>query len=92
MMRFLTAGESHGPGLVTIVDGLPAGLAFLTEGLAAELERRRRGYGRGPRMRIERDSVEILAGVRYGVTTGAPVGVLIRNTEWERFEAMLSPE
>jgi len=92
MMRFLTAGESHGPGLVTIVDGLPAGLAFLTEGLAVELERRRRGYGRGPRMRIERDTVEILAGVRYVVTTGAPVGVLIRNTEWERFEAMLSPE
>ncbi|GBE21374.1 MAG TPA: chorismate synthase [Actinobacteria bacterium] len=92
MMRFLTAGESHGQGLVTIVDGLPAGLGFLREGLAAELERRRQGHGRGARMRIERDIVEILAGVRYGVTTGAPVAVLIRNTEWERFAATLSPE
>ncbi|NIA26063.1 MAG: chorismate synthase [Gammaproteobacteria bacterium] len=92
MMRFLTAGESHGQGLVTIVDGLPAGLGFLREGLTAELERRRQGYGRGSRMRIEHDSVEILAGVRYGVTTGAPVAVLIRNAEWERFASTLSPE
>ncbi len=92
MLRFLTAGESHGKGLVTIVDGLPAGLAFLAEGLEAELRRRRQGHGRGPRMRIEADEVEILAGVRHGVTTGAPLAVLIKNTEWERFEEIMSPE
>lgn len=92
MIRFLTAGESHGKGLVTIVDGLPAGLAFLKEGLEAELGRRRQGYGRGPRMRIEADEVEILAGVRHGATTGAPLAVLIKNTEWERFEEIMSPE
>ena len=92
MLRFLTAGESHGQGLVTIVDGLPAGLAFLEGGLSAELKRRRQGYGRGPRMRIERDVIKILSGVRYGKTTGAPVAVLIENTEWERFSSILSPE
>jgi chorismate synthase len=92
MLRFLTSGESHGQGLVTIVDGLPAGLEFLQSGISAELQRRRHGYGRGPRMRIEEDDVEILGGVRYGMTTGAPVSVLTRNTEWERWRSTLSPE
>jgi chorismate synthase len=92
MLRFLTAGESHGRGLVVIVDGLPAGVPVALEGLEAELARRRRGHGRGARMRIERDEITILAGVRYGLTTGAPVAVVVGNTEWERWEPVLSPE
>lgn len=83
MLRFLTAGESHGPGLVATVEGLPAGLAFDAEGLAAELARRRLGYGRSPRMGLEQDRIEILGGIRHGVTLGSPVSVLIRNTEYE---------
>jgi chorismate synthase len=85
MIRFLTAGESHGPGLVTVVEGLPKGLQFVAAGLGDELARRRLGYGRGPRMRIERDELEILGGVRFERTLGSPVAVLIRNTEWERW-------
>lgn len=92
MLRFLTAGESHGRGLVTIVDGLPAGLRVNSTELADELERRRRGHGRGARMRIEQDHLTVLAGVRYGVTTGAPVSVMIGNSEWERWERVLTPE
>lgn len=83
MLRFLTAGESHGPGLVATIEGLPAGLEFDRDGLAAELARRRLGYGRSPRMGLEQDQLEILGGVRHGVTLGSPVSVLIRNTEYE---------
>jgi chorismate synthase len=92
MLRFLTAGESHGPGLVTIVEGLPGGLAVSGEGLAAELARRRLGFGRGRRMQIERDELEILAGVRLGKTLGSPVAVVVRNTEWPKWEREMSPE
>ncbi len=92
MLRFLTAGESHGPGLVTIVEGLPAGLALSADGLGAELARRRLGYGRGRRMRLERDELEILGGVRFGLTLGSPVAVLIRNTEWPKWQTEMSPE
>ncbi|MGH8937477.1 MAG: chorismate synthase [Acidimicrobiia bacterium] len=92
MFRFLTAGESHGPGLVTIVEGLPAGLAVSREGLAAELARRRLGFGRGRRMQIELDELEILAGVRFGKTLGSPVAVVVRNTEWAKWEREMSPE
>jgi len=77
---------------VTIVDGLPAGVQIALDDLKAELTRRRRGHGRGARMRIEQDEITILAGVRYGLTTGAPVAVLVGNTEWERWEPVLSPE
>jgi chorismate synthase len=91
MLRFLTAGESHGPGLITIVEGLPKGLRVSAEGLASELSRRRRGHGRGARMSIERDEVEILGGVRHGRTLGSPVATLIRNTEWPRWEKAMSP-
>lgn len=84
MLRFLTAGESHGPGLVAIVEGVPAGLAFDRDGLAVELSRRRLGYGRSPRMGIEQDKVEILGGVRHGHTLGSPISVLIHNTEYEQ--------
>jgi len=92
MLRFLTAGESHGPGLVTIVEGLPAGLPFAAGDLAAELARRRLGFGRGKRMLIEGDQLEVLGGVRFGITLGSPVAVLIRNTEWPRWEGEMSPE
>lgn len=92
MIRFLTAGESHGPGLVAIVEGLPAGLPFSTSELAAELARRRMGYGRGNRMKLEKDELEILAGIRHGETLGSPVAVLIRNTEWPRWAEEMSPE
>lgn len=91
MLRFLTAGESHGPALVTIVEGLPKGLDVDVSGLAAELTRRRHGYGRGKRMSIEQDEIEILGGVRHGRTLGSPVAVLIRNTEWPRWREIMSP-
>ncbi|MDJ0663680.1 MAG: chorismate synthase [Acidimicrobiia bacterium] len=92
MLRFLTAGESHGPGLVTIVEGLPAGLAVSGEGIAAELARRRLGHGRGRRMSLERDELEILGGVRFGETLGSPVAVVIRNTEWPKWQQEMSAE
>jgi len=82
VLRFLTAGESHGPALVVTVEGLPAGLPILVDGVATELARRRLGYGRGPRMRFERDELEILGGVRHGRTLGSPVAIVIRNSEW----------
>jgi len=91
MIRFLTAGESHGPALTTIVEGAPAGLPFDAEGLAEELARRRLGHGRGPRMRLEKDEIEILGGVRFGRTLGGPISVIIRNTEWERWSEEMSP-
>lgn len=92
MLRFLTAGESHGPGLVTIVEGLPKGLDVELGDFAGELARRRHGYGRGKRMAIEADEVEILGGVRHGATLGSPVAVLIRNTEWPKWQEVMSPE
>jgi chorismate synthase len=78
----LTAGESHGPALVVTVEGLPAGLPILLDDIAAELARRRLGYGRGPRMRFEQDEIEFLGGVRHGRTLGSPVAILIHNSEW----------
>ena len=92
MIRFLTAGESHGPGLVTIVEGVPAGLTVTRDGLGAELARRRLGYGRGARMKIEQDKLEILGGIRHGRTLGSPVAVIIRNTEWPRWKEEMSPD
>jgi chorismate synthase len=82
VLRFLTAGESHGPALVVTVEGLPAGLPILLDDIAAELARRRLGYGRGPRMRFEQDEIEFLGGVRHGRTLGSPVAILIHNSEW----------
>ena len=84
MLRFLTAGESHGPALVVTVEGLPAGLPVTVEDLGVDLARRRLGYGRGPRQRFEVDKIEIIGGVRHGRTLGSPVAVLIHNTEWSR--------
>ncbi len=92
MLRYLTAGESHGPGLVTIVEGLPAGLEVSMEKLSSELARRRLGFGRGKRMDIEVDELEVLGGIRHGHTIGAPVAVVIRNTEWEKWSEVMSPD
>ncbi|HEX9467741.1 MAG TPA: chorismate synthase [Acidimicrobiia bacterium] len=91
MLRYLTAGESHGPALTVVVEGLPAGLPVLVEHVADELARRRLGFGRGPRMRFERDDVEILGGVRHGVTLGSPVAIVIHNTEWSKWQEEMSP-
>jgi chorismate synthase len=82
VLRYLTAGESHGPALVVTVEGLPAGLPILIDDVGDELARRRLGYGRGPRMRFEKDEVEFLGGVRHGRTLGSPLAILIRNSEW----------
>lgn len=91
MLRFLTAGESHGPGLVTIVEGLPKGLPVDLSDFADELERRRQGHGRGRRMSVESDDLEILAGIRHGMTLGSPVAVVVRNSEWPKWESIMSP-
>jgi chorismate synthase len=91
-LRYLTAGESHGPALVAILEGLPAGLPVSVEAISAELARRRHGYGRGPRMKIERDALEIVGGVRGGLTLGSPVGMLIRNSEWSKWAHVMPIE
>lgn len=92
MLRFLTAGESHGPGLVTIVEGLPKGIEITAEHFAKELARRRHGHGRGARMSLEQDELEILGGVRHGRTLGSPVAVVVRNTEWPRWREVMAVE
>jgi chorismate synthase len=91
VLRFLTAGESHGKALVVIVEGLPSGLPLLAEEVAGELARRRLGYGRGPRMRFEADEVALLGGVRHGRTLGSPVAIEIANTEWPKWAEEMSP-
>ena len=91
MLRYLTAGESHGPALVVVVEGVPAGLAITVEQIGDELARRRLGFGRGPRMRFERDDVELIGGVRHGLTLGSPVSVVIHNTEWPKWQEEMSP-
>ena len=90
MLRFLTAGESHGPSLTVIVEGLPAGLAVSGEQIGDELARRRIGYGRGPRMRFERDELRLSAGIRHGRTLGSPVAIEILNSEWPKWEQEMS--
>ena len=92
MLRYLTAGESHGKGLVVIVEGLPAGLAVTADDVQGELARRRLGFGRGPRMRFERDELTLLGGVRHGRTLGSPLAIEIANTEWPKWEQEMSPE
>jgi chorismate synthase len=91
VLRFLTAGESHGRALVVIVEGLPAGLELSLDDLQGELARRRLGYGRGPRMRFEADELTLVGGVRHGRTLGSPVAIMIGNTEWPKWEQEMSP-
>src|SRR5919199_5473944 len=92
MFRFTTAGESHGRALVAIVEGLPAGLAVDVEQVNRELERRQWGYGRGGRMKIERDRAEILSGVRHGRTLGSPVALLVENKDWANWTDVMAAE
>ena len=92
MLRFLTAGESHGPGLTVVVDGLPAGVSVLREAIDADLRRRQGGYGRGGRMKIETDTVEVLSGVRHGRTLGSPVSLLVRNKDHANWSDVMSPD
>ncbi len=91
MLRYLTAGESHGPALTVIVEGVPAGLSVSVDAIGDELARRRLGFGRGPRMRFERDDVELVGGVRHGTTLGSPVAIVIHNTEWPKWVDEMSP-
>ncbi|HYM44593.1 MAG TPA: chorismate synthase, partial [Solirubrobacteraceae bacterium] len=90
-LRLITAGESHGPGLTCIVEGLPAGLALDPDQLNADLARRQLGHGRGGRMKIERDAAEVTAGVRHGRTLGGPVALQVRNRDYANWEDRMSP-
>jgi chorismate synthase len=92
MLRFLTAGESHGPALTVVVEGLPAGVPVDRAALDAELKRRQGGHGRGGRMQIESDAVEVLSGVRHGRTLGSPVTLVIRNRDHENWRDVMSPD
>src|SRR5918994_3335920 len=92
MLRFLSAGESHGQALVVTVDGMPAGLQLDIDALNEQLRRRQGGYGRGRRMAIESDRAEILTGVRHGRTTGAPIALLIRNRDWVNWQQTMHVE
>ena len=91
MLRYLTAGESHGRALVVIVEGMPAGLLVTVEDIQRGLARRRLGFGRGPRMRFEADEVSLVGGIRHGRTLGSPVAIEIANTEWPKWETEMSP-
>jgi chorismate synthase len=91
-LRWLTAGESHGPALVATLEGLPAGVPITTEMVADHLARRRLGYGRGARMKFERDEVTFLGGVRHGLTMGSPVAVMVGNTEWPKWEKVMAAD
>jgi len=91
MLRFLTAGESHGRALVVIVEGMPAGLLVTAEDIQRGLARRRLGFGRGPRMRFEADEVSLVGGIRHGRTLGSPIAIEIANTEWPKWETEMSP-
>ncbi|MFD8985299.1 chorismate synthase [Streptomyces sp. NPDC059564] len=91
-LRWLTAGESHGPALVATLEGLPAGVPVTTELVADHLARRRLGYGRGARMKFEQDEITFLGGVRHGLSLGSPVAVMIGNTEWPKWETVMSAD
>ncbi len=92
MLRFLTAGESHGELLMGVIEGVPAGLLIRVTDIDRDLARRQAGYGRGNRMKIEKDSVKIYTGVRWGRTLGSPIGLMIRNKDWENWRDKMSPD
>lgn len=91
MIRFTTAGESHGQALVSVLEGMPAGLALVAADIDGQLARRQQGYGRGRRMQIETDRAEILSGVRAGETLGSPIALLIRNADWKNWREIMDP-
>ncbi len=91
-LRFLNAGESHGPALTAIIEGIPSNLRVSSEYINKELARRQRGYGRGGRMKIEKDKVEILSGVRFGYTLGSPITLMIKNKDWENWKDIMAVE
>ena len=92
MLRWLTAGESHGPALVAVLEGLPAGVRITSELIAEELQRRRAGYGRGARMSFEQDAVEVLGGLRHGVSLGSPLAIRVGNSEWPKWEQVMAAD
>lgn len=92
MLRWITAGESHGPELVAVLEGLPAGIAITTADVQAALARRRLGYGRGARMKFEQDEVSLSGGVRHGLTMGGPVAITVGNTEWPKWQEVMSAD
>jgi chorismate synthase len=92
MLRFLTAGESHGQALVAILEGMPAGLSIDFEAITTQLRRRQTGYGRGRRMAIESDRAQALSGIRHGVSTGAPIALQIPNKDWENWQRTMHVE
>src|SRR5574341_114870 len=89
MLRYLTAGESHGPGILAVLEGMPANVPVTAEDVNRDLARRQGGYGRGGRMKIERDEAVILSGVRAGKTLGSPIALLIRNRDWENWKQIM---
>jgi chorismate synthase len=92
MLRFLNAGESHGPALTAIIEGYPSNVKITTDRINKELARRQKGYGRGGRMKIEKDTVEILSGVRFGITLGSPITLMVRNKDWENWTDIMAIE
>src|SRR3954454_17708035 len=92
MLRWLTAGESHGPSLVAILEGLPAHVQVTSSDIADALARRRLGYGRGARMKFEQDQVTITGGVRHGETLGGPIAIQVGNTEWPKWKQVMSAD
>jgi chorismate synthase len=92
VLRWMTAGESHGPALVAIIEGLPSGVEITSAEVAADLTRRRLGYGRGARMKFEQDEVELTGGVRHGLTMGGPVAVRVGNTEWPKWQTVMAAD
>ncbi|MFZ1384640.1 MAG: chorismate synthase, partial [Propionicimonas sp.] len=92
MLRYLTAGESHGQALVATIEGIPAHVGLTTDDLAESLARRRLGVGRGARMKFEADAVTLVAGVRHGETLGSPIAVLIGNSEWPKWDVVMAPD
>ena len=91
-MRYYTAGESHGQGLVAIIEGVPAGLKVSEEQINIDLARRQSGYGRGGRQKIECDTVQVISGIRFGRTMGSPVAMIVKNRDWENWTDRMAPQ
>ena len=92
MLRYTTAGESHGQALVAVIEGIPSHVRLTSDVIVSELARRRLGYGRGARMKFEGDQVTLLGGVRHGETLGSPVAIMIGNTEWPKWETVMASD